>query len=95
MVLGGLLLRDVFLMECGGLVEKRGGCAKFWLSLYCSSLPFPTSSKVLSPFLFTKLEYHPFARSGSPLQGKVVSVRVRYGFFVVSDLQKCGRCAAR
>jgi len=85
-VLGGSLLRDVFfgwnavvwLRRGGGGVQSSG--SRFTVS----SLPFPTSSKVLSPFLFAKLEYHPFARSGSSLQyrsalakGKVVSVRVR------------------
>jgi len=76
----------LFWMECGGLVEKGGGggVQSSGSRFTVSSLPFPTSSKVLSPFLFAKLEYHPFARSGSSLQyrsalakGKVVSVRVR------------------
>jgi len=76
----------VFVLEGGGVVARGGGggVQSSGSRFTVSSLPFPTSSKVLSPFLFAKLEYHPFARSGSSLQyrsalakGKVVSVRVR------------------
>jgi len=86
-VLGGSLLRDVFFGWNAVVWLRRGGGGGVQSSgsrFTVSSLPFPTSSKVLSPFLFAKLEYHPFARSGSSLQyrsalakGKVVSVRVR------------------